>query len=269
MITKYNEFKKMNEGIIGDALKGLFKGLVNDIKDDFKKPLEEFTKKASNTKDPKEMKKIVQSYLKDNYDTLNKTLEEAKTPLGIYNVVNDNLKAIYATISGIKNTISDFNFEDVFKDVSDSNIKKLFTKGSKYFDKNIDSFTKNILMSWNKDIKEEDLNKEESEKKDIQNTQQEENTQENKDYSKLRKDIKNWFDLTIYSNIKKNLDNEINDNSDKSLNIEDNINNNNLKNKEGIKKIINKISEIDNPKEMAKLRDTLIELGYDGDYGLF
>ena len=302
MIKNYNEFNKMNEGVIGDFVKKVFKGLISDIKEDFKKPLEEFTKKASKTTDPKRMKQIVIDYLKDNYETLNKTMEEVKTLPDIHKTISDNLKAIYGSITAVNDTIGNFEFEEIFKDVKDKNSIKLFTKGAKYFDKNVKSFTSNLLMKFDSSIDKNKLkeiekaktnesliieadelsqteqqdaidntdpNKEEN--KETQNKQegQEEKTQET-DYSNVKKNIMKWFNYTIYEPVKNNLDFEEKE-GNSSDDINKNIENNPLDNKDGIKKILNKISEIKDAKQMAAVRDTLIGFGLinKDDIGVF
>jgi len=261
MVTDFNDF--INEGIISNFIKKIFNGLIDNIKEDFKKPLEDFTKKVSNTKDAKQMKVIVEDYLKNNYNTLNNTLKTTNTPTGILNTVTDNLKAIYTTILAVNDTIGHFSFDDIFE-TAPSSVKKLFNKNVKYFNKNVEQFAINLILKFDKNLTKEDLIKsvDETEKGEIQNP---DNT---KDLTKLKDNIIKWFNYTLYENIKNNLDFE-KENKEKKSNIIDQINHNSLKNKIGIKKIVDNIVNINDAKQMAQIRDLLIKLGYNDDYGLF
>lgn len=279
MITRFNDYNKLNEGVVSDLIKKLYKGLVDNIDEEIKTPLEEFTKKTTNVKDPKQMKNIVLDYLKSNYETLNKSLEEDKTTPDILSTINDNLKAIYTAITAVNDTIGSFKFEYIFSDEQSDTIK-LFTRGAKKFKNDVEPFSKNLMLKLDKNLNNDELDipTDEAQRNQINNTapqgeeviQPQAQPQTESDYTKLKEDIGRWFDSVIYKNIKDNLDFE-KTKEDGQDNVSKNIEENKLQNKDGITKILSQISKIDDSAKMAKLRDTLIELGFGNidEYGKF
>jgi len=288
-MKSYNEFvnNRLNEEAefggtkaakgIGGMFKNLLGGLLKDVKDELKKPLEDLNKKLGNEKEIGDMVKTVNKYLYNHRETLVKSLEEAKTVPGILETVEDNIKTAYASIgSSIKNFGKEtYTFEELFKDAPERT-KKLFSKDTKKFDKNVEQFSKDLILSIGKPYKitEEDLEKTPEEAKndqeegEVKKAQGEEETEteevespENLD--KLKEAIQNWFDDTIYKKTKKKME-EVEKQKDEPEKEEtgdlnqaiENIPNEVTDNKDSVKSIVNKLTEVDK-NTMIKVRDLL------------
>jgi hypothetical protein len=300
MINNYKEFVKnrLNEeaefggnkaaGKLGGLLKNLLGGLVKDLKDDFKKPLEDFNKKLGNQKDKDSVIKVVNDYLKTHKATLDTSLEEVKTPAALVNTIEDNLRTAYASI---KSTVANFGndkytFAEIFADSPDRT-KKLMDKKEENFKKNVEQFSKDLVLSFGKPygITKEDLEEPKNEsykiyeadeepptdleqKEQIAQTGDEEVSEEDKkesikkeeNFKKLKADVVKWFDNTIYRNLDKTLE-EIKKEEPKQeggdLNkvIED-IPNDITQNKDSVKKMVDQLAKADK-QTMIKVRDML------------
>lgn len=279
MITKYNKYIVLKEEQefggnkasknIGGLLKKLLGGLVQNVKDELKKPLNDFNNKISKQKNIDDKIKSIVDYLKIHQDTLNSTLNDVNTLPSLKNTFEDNIRTIYTSIkSSIENiNNNNFTFIKIFNDVPNMT-KKLFTNGDKQFDKNVDSFTTDLILNFGKQYKftkddlektEEDVN---SELEQDQINQAEGNETNMKNYTdnliKLKEDIKKWFGNIIYKNINNSLNNLKNDDKN-TLTIQQEIEkipNEITQNKDSIKTIINKL--INSDKETIKqVRDTL------------
>ena len=253
MINNYNDFvyKQLNEEQefgsnkgskkLGGLLKNLLGGLMKDVKDEFKKPLDDFNKKLNNQKDKDSVIKVVNDYLKTHKAALDKSMEESTTPPALVESIEDNLRTAYASI---KATVGNFGnekytFEEIFADSPDRT-KKLMDKNEKKFDKNVKGFSTDLVLSFGKPygITKKDLletpeeAKEQQEQEKIQQAAPEEGAEgpaakapakpnehlhtnykdklfeaiSEDDMVKLKEDIVKWFDNTIYRNTKKTLD---------------------------------------------------------------
>lgn len=252
MIESYNKFVKLNEEDefggnkaskgIGGFLKKMLGGLVQNVKDEFKKPLDDFNKKLSNQKDIQDMSKTVNDYLIVHQKSLISSLEDAKTLPTIAKTVEDNLRTAYASIKAtIQNFGTDtYTFDEIFKSAPERT-KKLFDKNEKNFSKRVPQFSEDLVLSFGKtykfskdDLKTEKIDYEfnfienmEKFKKlyeaddetnqqpndetnqqpnDETNQQSNEEIKKQENLKKLKDDIKLWFDNTIYRNTKKSLE---------------------------------------------------------------
>jgi hypothetical protein len=149
MITNYNKFRdeRLNEGL-WDSLKNLFSKLLQGVSDEIKKPVDELNNKLSKTKDPKQMELIMANYLKVHQNTLTTGLKTAKDLPGLKKVVKDNLMGMYAAITAASKTLGKetFTFGEIFSD-SPEGLKKLFDGNEKNFNKNIDKFTTDLIVT--------------------------------------------------------------------------------------------------------------------------
>jgi len=174
-MKKYNEFiqsrlnEEQDDGFggtsaakgIGGLFKNLLGGLLKDVKDELKKPVEELNKKLGNQKDIKDMAATINKYLLQHRETLVNSLEQATTIPAIVEVIGDNIRVAYASIeSSVKNLSSDtYTFEEIFKNAPERT-KKLFINPRK-FDNRIEQFTKDLVLSLGKPfgVTEDDVNK--------------------------------------------------------------------------------------------------------------
>lgn len=149
MITSYDKFRddRLNEGL-WDSLKNLFGKLLQGVSDEIRKPVDELNNKLSKTKDPKQMELIMANYLKVHNTTLTNQLKNATNLPRLRTVVKDNLTGIYAAITASSKTLGKdtFTFSEIFAD-SPSGMKKLFDANEKTFNKNIDSFTDDLIVT--------------------------------------------------------------------------------------------------------------------------
>ena len=234
-------------GKLGGMLKKLLGGLVQNVKDEFKKPLDDFNKKLGNTKEQDDMIKVVNDYLKTHKGSLDTSLEETTTPAGLVKTIEDNLRTAY---SSIKATVTNFGndkytFDELFGDSPDKT-KKLMSKNEKNFDKRVNQFAKEMVLSFGKpygvtedmltveektteqlhddsndklfemeETATEEEAKDAAEKEEIENTDPEKEGEEGEektksisedDMKKLKDDVVKWFDNTIYRNVDKKLD---------------------------------------------------------------
>jgi hypothetical protein len=324
MRTKYNDFVKINEEGVFDALKGLFNQMFKNMSDEIKKPIEDLTSKLDKTKKPEEMKKIITDYLKIHREGLVKSVNESDSLKTLVTSVNENLTAIYACIdSSIKHLGEQkYSFEELFKN-SPEGVKKLFSKDEKGFNKRVDEFSKQLVIDTGKQFKitkedvlndfikevkinqvnqinkAENTNKQQATTTPTNGTEQtpttgneQQQTKENNSieypmndkifeadvpvntpptgtnttntskisddtFKKLKDMVVSWFDKTLYKSV--------NDNLIKSqgvtapatgLSAQDEIKN--LKsqtNKDSVKKLIDTVVALDDPKKYAELRD--------------
>jgi hypothetical protein len=297
-MKSYNEFvnSRLNEESefggtkaakgIGGLFKNLLGGLLQDVKDEFKKPLEDFNKKLGNQKDKNSIIKVVNDYLKTHKSTLDSSIEEVKTPSELVQIIEDNLTTAY---SSIKATVENFGndkytFDEIFSD-SPERTKKLMDSNAKKFPEKVKQFAKDLVLSFGKPygIKKEDLEKtpedakSQEEKEQIQQAVPEEGTTENQhlhsdykdklfedvsedDMVKLKSDIIKWFDNTIYRNVNKTLE-EIKkeepkkEPTDIDASIE-NIPEDVTKNKDSVRTIVNSLTN-SNKETLIKVRDLL------------
>jgi len=291
-MKKYNEFinSKLNEEFIGGVLKKLLGSLVQNIKDELKKPLEDFSNKLSNEKSTEGMIKIVNMYLTQHKEELNKTLEESTTAPAVVKTVEDNLRTAYASIkASVENFGKEkYTFEEIFKDVPERT-KKLFDKNEKNFDKNVNNFSKDLILSFGKayGLNKEDLEqtpeeaKTEEEQGKIQSAAPEGDTPEGtaptehlhtdykdklfeaikeEDLVKLKADIIKWFDNTIYKHTTNSLEEVKKGGTEKPTDdIEAKINaisGEVTNNKDSVRSIMNKITELDK-QTLMKVRDLI------------
>lgn len=282
-INEADEFSgnKAAKGI-GNLLKGVFKGFINDIKDEFKAPLEDFTKKIGNVKEKEKVIRITNDYLSVHRKGLEDSINQAQSVKILDEALQGNLVSIYATIEATIESFSDTNysFEEIFSETN-GQTNKLFNSGAKKFKKNLPKFTKNLILSFGKkyhlelsdfdEVKKEDTNTENTNTDDVQQnkTQESINTQESMnmifesisddDMDKLKTDIIMWFDKTIYKNTKKSLDVVKNNKPTESTDINskiDNIPNDVTTHKDSVKNILNKIIDSDK-KTMMNIRDMI------------
>jgi len=285
-MKNYNDFvkNKLNEEAefggnkaskgIGGLFKNLLGGLLNDVKDELKKPIEELNKKLGNQKSIDDMAKTVNKYFYDHREKLVTSLEETKTLPGLVENVDDNIRAAYASLgSTIKNFGTDkFTFEELFKD-SPERTKKLFSKDTKRFDKNVKQFSTDLVLSLGKPYK---VTKEMLEKpKDVAQGEEQQDqiaqaqgkepqgkTLSPEDFDKVKEAVRNWFDDTIYKNTKKKVEETAKEGGDKpkeqvDINVAiENIPVNVTKNKDSVKNMVNKLATSDK-QTMMNVRDAL------------
>lgn len=149
MITNYNKFRneRLNEGL-WDSLKNLFGKLLQGVSEEIKKSVDELNNKLSKTKDPKQMEIIMVNYLKVHNTTLTNQLKNATNLPELRVTVKDNITAIYAAITAASKTLGkeSFTFSEIFSD-SPAGMKKLFDANEKNFNKNIDSFIDDLIIT--------------------------------------------------------------------------------------------------------------------------
>ena len=152
MISNYDKFvgDRLNEGL-WDSLKNLFGKLLQGVSDEIKKPVDELNNKLSKTRDPKQIKIIMYNYLKLHNTTLTNGLNKAQDLVQLKNLVQDNLKGIYASITACSKTLGEdeFSFSEVFDDAP-AGMKKLFDKNEKNFNKNVTPFVVDLIAKQGK-----------------------------------------------------------------------------------------------------------------------
>lgn len=167
---KYNDFIKINEEIdVMGSLKNLFLSFLKNVPDDIKKPISELTNKLGKTKDTEQMKKLEIDYLKGHEITLKKSLSECKDTNDVIKTTKDNLTAIYASVDAFVKNFNDdtkFSFETIFNKSNNQNIKKLFVKDEKQFNKMVEPFVLELVVVQSKPFgfKKEDILKQWKEK---------------------------------------------------------------------------------------------------------
>ena len=291
MITSYNQFigQKINEekdiwgnegGSIFSSLKNLFGKLMQNINDDLKKPVDDLTNKLNKTKDTKQIKNIINNYLKVHNTALTSDLKKVKTPVELKKLIKDNLTAIYASIiAQIKSLGEDkFSFSEIFADSPES-MKKLFDKNEKNFQKNLDSFVNNLIADqaaqFGYDKKElfdklsavkesviidklfeQDEPTEDEQAEQIAQAQGKESPEPKGDFNKLRDAIKKWFDFAIYKKVQDELKKEKEDKKGEG-NLLDKIKNiQSTKNIDSVNKMVDAITKLDK-EQLIKVRDLL------------
>lgn len=271
MITNYNSFVRLNEEQefgsttgakkLGGLLKNMLGSLIGDIKDEFKKSFEDFNKKIGNQKDVKSKIKLTNDYLTKHKTELDKSIEEVNDIPSLKELIEDNLKLVYATIKTSVNQIGDNNFTmaEIFKDAG-SKTQKLFNyKSNKFNDDAVKKFTDELILNFGKKYgyEKEDLEqtKVQSQKEQIEDA--ENNKKTNKDLDKLKDDIKIWFNNEIYKDISSELtdvkkEENVDDINKKIQNISKEV----TTNKDSVKKIVNKLIDSDTD-TFIKVRDLL------------
>jgi len=287
MVKNYTDFIKMNEAQdefggtkaakgIGGLFKNLLGGLLKDVKDELKKPLEEFNKKLGNQKGFDDKIDVANKYFLQHRDILVNSFTEATTLPTILTTVEDNIRTAYASIgSTIKNLNTDnYTLEKLYGD-SPERTKKLFSNDAKLFDKNVEQFSRDLILNLGKpyDITEEDLDgtpeeaQDQQQKGEIAQAQGETETPQEeaenpKDLTKLKEAITNWFDATIYKINKKKLEEVKKEgakkpkeggNIDAKLEaIPDDV----TRNKDSVKNMANKLADLDK-QTLMKVRDLM------------
>lgn len=149
MMKNYNQFvdDKLNENL-WSSLKNLFGKLLQGVSDEIKKPVDELNNKLSKTKDPKQIQTIIANYLKVHNNTLTTQMKNAKDLPTLKKIVKDNLNGIYASITAVSQTLGadKFSFSEIFAD-SPAEMKKLFDQDSKKFNKNLDNYVNNLIIT--------------------------------------------------------------------------------------------------------------------------
>ncbi len=281
-MKNYNQFVryKLNEekdiwgnegGGLFSSLKNLFGKLMQNINDDLKKPVDELTNKLSKTKDTKQIKNIINNYLKVHNTALTADLKKVTTPVELKKLVKDNLTAIYASIiAQIKSLGEDkFSFSEIFADSPES-MKKLFDKNEKTFQKNLEPFVNNLIADqsgqFGYDKKKmfdeltvkKDKPTEEEQGKEIAQAQGEDAPEpiEKGDFNKLKDAIKKWFDFAIYKKVNDELKKEKEEKKG-DLNLSDKIKNmETTKNVDSVNKMVDAITKVDKQK-LLQIRDML------------
>ena len=148
-MKNYNQFvdDKLNENL-WSSLKNLFGKLLQGVSDEIKKPVDELNNKLSKTKDPKQIQTIIANYLKVHNNTLTTQMKNAKDLPTLKKIVKDNLNGIYASITAVSQTLGadKFSFSEIFAD-SPAEMKKLFDQDSKKFNKNLDNYVNNLIIT--------------------------------------------------------------------------------------------------------------------------
>lgn len=271
MITNYNSFVRLNEEQefgsttgakkLGGLLKNMLGSLIGDIKDEFKKSFEDFNKKIGNQKDVKSKIKLTNDYLTKHKTELDKSIEEVNDIPSLKELIEDNLKLVYATIKTSVNQIGDNNFTmaEIFKDAG-SKTQKLFNyKSNKFNDDAVKKFTDELILNFGKKYgyEKEDLEQTKVQSQEEQIEDAENNKKTNKDLDKLKDDIKIWFNNEIYKDISSELtdvkkEENVDDINKKIQNISKEV----TTNKDSVKKIVNKLIDSDTD-TFIKVRDLL------------
>jgi alanyl-tRNA synthetase len=276
MITKYTQF--VNEANLFTTLKNMFGKLMQNVSDELKKPVEELTKKLDRSKDIEFSKKLLKDYLRIHNEDLKKSLDDSSTLNNIVKSVNDNLTAIYAALDASTRSLGEnYSFEQMFGD-SPQNIQKLFDKNEKNFNKNVDDFSRDLVVSLGKqygftkedvlntvsenklyeEIDEVDPNIDQEQKQEIDNaqndTEQVEDKAEDQNLKNLKDNIIKWFQNFIYKKVQDDLKK---DKTKEQGTLQDKIDNmESTTNKDSVNRIVDKLTQVDK-QTLIKVRDML------------
>lgn len=293
MITKYEKFINeelksvfgddinTNKGLLG-AFKNLFGKLLQNISDELKKPVEDLTNKLDKSKKKEDTIKYINDFLRIHNENLTKSLNNSNDIESIVKIVKDNLTSVYAAIdAGLKTLGEKYTFEEMFGQ-SPKQIQKLFNSNEKNFNKNVDNFTNELILSLGKqygftkeDIIKENFNlineadeadeqlTDEQQKQEIENAENDQENQEPKVDKQKEQKIKNlkdailkWFQNFIYKNIQDDLKKDKGGNEGEQS-LQDKINNmKSTDKKDSVNKIFNKLTEVDK-NTLIKVRDLL------------
>lgn len=268
---------------IGGLLKNLFGKLLKDVGEAFAKPVEELNKKLGNQKGIEEMSKTVKDHLLRHRETLVTQYEESKTLPSVLKTTEDGINSAYASIKASIDNFGkeSYTFDEIFKDAPERT-RKLFSKNAKNFEKRYKSFSEALILSLGKPYKvTEDMLTEENVEAANDDTvqkvgqgenpdeipqgqvQEEKKTISPEDLTKLKEDIQNWFDKTIYKTTKDSVEGVLKGGDDapaqETGDVNDAIDNipaDITKNKESVKNMVNKLAKSD-MQTMKKVRDAL------------
>lgn len=213
MIIQYKKFINiLNEKQDWINIKNSLNKLLYDVDDNIKNNVNIFIDKLIKD-NGKNTKKISIEYFKSQEQDIKKILEETNNLEELKTQIINILKMVYSSLISILNMIdNDLNIEDIFTN-SDNNIKKLFVINEKIFDKNIQSFSINLISEFSDryNFKKEDVYKQLSDEKILPNDEQKKEISDaigeeiddknDTNLEGLKTEIINWFLQVIYKNI--------------------------------------------------------------------
>lgn len=213
MILKYNKFiSTLNEQQGWDEVKNSLGKLLSDIDSELKNDVSNLTNKLMNNGDSNRIKNIISVFFKNHEQKLKSIINDSDSLNKLNINVKDNLKSIYGSIISINNMVDDFTFEKIFNE-SPQNIKRLFDKDEKKFDKNVKLFSINLISElsskfgydknnvFNNLSNEEALSDEEQKEQISKAIGEEIEVQDNNNLNKLKSEILKWFNQVIYNRI--------------------------------------------------------------------
>lgn len=281
------KYEMLNEGIF-DFLKKLFGQLFSNIEAIYTEQTQRVFKDIENQKNPKEVYDILKKFLVITKNTFTKDMENATNILKLRDAAYSNFISLYSAFTTASKKLGNNNisFENVFGDNPPKDFKKIFAqKDEKKRTELFKGYTDTLIENLGTGIKIEDFSilknpigyKETKKDTTATNTEQQgeianptdnQNNQQNKtkitkeQITNLKDILVQWFDSNIYKKINANIG-DIANNADKGGDDLDNMIKNitSTNNKEGLKKMLTKIANLNDPKKYAEVRDKLAELG--------
>jgi uncharacterized protein YbcV (DUF1398 family) len=263
----------LNEAGIFDFLKKLFNMMFQGIDKIYTEQTQRVFKDIENKRKPKEVFDILKRFIIISKENFTKDLENVSDLIKLRDASYSNIISLYSAFTTASKKLSNtkISFSEIFGDNPPKGFKKIFDqKDDKKRIEYIKGFTDSLIENLGSDLNIENFSilknpigfKENEKDANVSGeTSKNEVTQDQ--INNLRDILKQWFDSNIYNKITKNIG-EI---SKESLNVNaddlDEIVNNikNTKNKEGVKKILQAIANLEDPKKYAAVRDKLSELG--------
>jgi hypothetical protein len=290
-------YDNINEGLLS-SLKGFFSKLFQNIDVVFSQQGDKVLKEIEAKKNPKDVFNTMKNFLDVNKKTFNTELENAVSLNKIRDAVYSNVVLLDASFKAASTKLNNnkVSFEQIFGNETPKEFQKIFNqKDAKNKQEMMVSFSNAMVENMGKGIgiKEFDelkLNigeeaKPSGETNQTTTNQQNNNQSVNASYKfineaatsdqlkNLKKLISDWFNNDVYIKIYKNMDalekeapTQANNTLDQQIN--------NIKvtnNKDGVRKMLNTIVNLDDDKKLANVRDALVKLGYlnKNDIGTF
>ena len=214
MIIKYYSFinNRINEQSDWGKVKNLLGKLLSDINDDLKSNVSNLTNSLSLSDKPNRIKNIIINFFRQHEQNFINMINDVEKVEELNTLTTDNIKSIYGALISIFNSIGKISFEEIFKS-SPLSIKRLFNEDSKNFDKNVKTFSINLIseLSIKHGFDKNDVFNQLNDKKSLTDKEQKEQiseitgeeiqSEDDRNFDGLKNDIVNWFKQVIYKKI--------------------------------------------------------------------
>lgn len=143
MLYKYLEF--INENFFDDFKKTYLK-LFNESDDDIKNELGTLFKKIDDETDNLKVVNTFDDFLSSNQKTLNSKIDESDGQESINKLLSDNLKTIYFAIKSIQIKLDDKDFNDIFENTRNKNLRNLMNMKRDKFSDTVSTYVKDYMI---------------------------------------------------------------------------------------------------------------------------